>query len=306
MRETLSKLLVDAAANDDRFVVLSGDHGYALFDSLRATHGTRFVNVGVAEQNMIGVAAGLTKVGFRPCVYGLAAFIPIRVLEQIKLDLCHANFPVILLGDGAGLVYSTLGVSHQCGEDISCLRPLPNIAIYSPCDAFELQACWSEARQADHPCYIRIGKADRPPVHDAPIQGTAPLWITNKDAGARERLIIATGSMSSLVATIALTRNIPCLSVPRIKPLHSSLLDTLQAYRHVAVVEEHTSAGGLYSALAEAIASFAPQVSRPQVLHFGLSSRFTASAGSYDHALSEHALDDGTLTRRLINWMGTT
>ena len=302
MRETLSRLLVEAAADDDRFVVLSGDHGYALFDPLRATHGTQFVNVGVAEQNMIGVAAGLTKVGFRPCVYGLAAFVPIRVLEQIKLDLCHANAPVILLGDGAGLVYSTLGVSHQCGEDIACLRPLPNIAIYSPCDEFELEACWTEARKANHPCYIRIGKADRPAVHGKRITSTEPQWTCSGASTDADRLIVATGSMTSIATTIAQAHDIPCLSVPRIKPLPTSLVEMLQSYQQVAVIEEHASAGGLYSELCEVVAAVALGVCRPQLLHFGLSQRFTTSAGSYSHALSEHAIDDDALRRRLDGW----
>jgi transketolase len=302
MRETLSRLLVEAAADDDRFVVLSGDHGYALFDPLRATHGTQFVNVGVAEQNMIGVAAGLTKVGFRPCVYGLAAFVPIRVLEQIKLDLCHASAPVILLGDGAGLVYSTLGVSHQCGEDIACLRPLPNIAIYSPCDEFELEACWREARNANHPCYIRIGKADRPAVHGQRIASTEPQWTNREAAMHPERLIIATGSMTSIATTAARAEGISCLSVPRLKPLPTDVVTIAQSYRHIAVVEEHTAAGGVYGALAEAIASLPPTTRVPQLLHFGLGPSFTATAGSYEHALSEHDLDDPAIQRRLHAW----
>ena len=151
MRHALSPLLLEAAEQDERFLVLSGDHGYELFDGLRTRYPERFVNVGVAEQSMVGIAAGLCRVGFRPCIYGLAAFVPMRVLEQVKIDLCHGSLPVIMLGDGAGLVYSVLGASHQCGEDIACLRSLPNIAVYSPCDAHEFRACWSEARQASHP-----------------------------------------------------------------------------------------------------------------------------------------------------------
>ena len=88
-----------------------------------------------------------------------------RVLEQIKLDLCLSGRPAIILGDGAGVVYTTLGSSHQCAEDIACLRPLANISIYSPCDRFELETCFEEALKADHPVYIRIGKSDRPEVH---------------------------------------------------------------------------------------------------------------------------------------------
>jgi transketolase len=303
MRDTLSRLLVEAAAADERFVVLSGDHGYALFDSLRASHGSQFVNVGVAEQNMIGVAAGLTKVGFRPCVYGLAAFVPIRVLEQIKLDLCHAKAPVILLGDGAGLVYSTLGVSHQCGEDVACLRPLPTITIYSPCDEFELQACWAEARRADHPSYIRIGKADRPPVHDAVIGNTEPRWTNQHDVHDHERLIVVTGSMTGISTAIARAHGVPCLSVPRIKPLPPSLVAAVHSFRRTIVIEEHARAGGLFSALSEELACVDAPPGRPSVAHLGLAMRFTSTAGSYEHALFEHDLDDAAVNHRLLAWI---
>lgn len=301
MRDTLSQLLVQAAIADERFVVLSGDHGYALFDELRAHRPRQFVNVGVAEQNMIGVAAGLAKVGFRPCVYGLAAFVPLRVLEQIKLDLCHAEHPVILLGDGAGLVYSTLGVSHQCGEDIACLRPLPNIAIYSPCDGFELQACWAEARNARRPGYIRIGKADRPVVHGGPLANTEPVWTSTSVAAGDGRLIVATGSMTSGATTLAKSLGIACLSVPRIKPLPAGVVTAVLAHRRTAVVEEHAVAGGLFSALAEEAARVGPR-GVPSMVHVGLESRFTTTAGPYQHALSEHGLDDTSLAHRLVEW----
>lgn len=303
MRDALSRFLVEAATADEQFLVLSGDHGYALFDALRASHADRFLNVGVAEQNMIGMAAGLAKVGYRPCVYGLAAFVPIRVLEQIKLDLCHARAPVILLGDGAGLVYSTLGVSHQCGEDIACLRPLPGIAIYSPCDEHELAACWQEARVADHPSYIRLGKADRPRVHASPLAGTEPVWTRAPAATQLAPLIVATGSMTSPATAFAGEHGVACLSVPRIKPLPTAVVAAVQASSKAIIVEEHAAAGGLFGAVAECVVADGKAGGCISVQHLGLASRFTETAGSYENALSEHALDAAALARHLATWL---
>ena len=104
MRDSFSDALVAAAVKDPQVLLLTGDHGYALFDPFRKACPKQYINCGVAEQNMVGVAAGLAKAGFRPVVYGLAAFVPIRVLEQIKIDICYENLGVILIGDGAGLV----------------------------------------------------------------------------------------------------------------------------------------------------------------------------------------------------------
>src|SRR5262249_49067556 len=141
MPNAFSAALVEAACADDRVLLLTGDHGYALFDEVRRACPDRYLNAGVAEQNMVGVAAGLAKAGLRPIVYGLSAFVPVRVLEQIKLDVCYERLPVVFVGDGAGVVYSTLGTSHQCTEDIAALRSLPEMTLLSPADAAEMTAC---------------------------------------------------------------------------------------------------------------------------------------------------------------------
>src|SRR5262245_63918593 len=112
MREAFITALIEAARADERIILLTGDHGYGLFDRFRSACPGQFLNAGVAEQNMVGVAAGLAKSGLRPVVYGLSAFIPTRVLEQIKLDVRYERLPVVFIGDGAGVVYSTLGPSH--------------------------------------------------------------------------------------------------------------------------------------------------------------------------------------------------
>src|SRR6059036_126569 len=168
MRNAFASALVRAARADERVVLLTGDHGYALFDEFRQACPQQYLNAGVAEQNMVGVAAGLAKGGFRPVVYGLSAFIPIRVLEQIKLDICYEALPVVLIGDGAGVVYSSLGTSHQCTEDIAALRALPNLSILSPADDLEMTACMRLALSADGPVYLRMGKADLCRVHAEP------------------------------------------------------------------------------------------------------------------------------------------
>lgn len=305
MRSVLSDLIVDAAG-DDRFVVLSADHGYRLFDAIRERHPQRFVNVGIAEQAMIGVAAGLARTGYRPCVYGLASFVPLRVLEQVKLDLCFASAPVLLIGDGAGLVHSTLGASHQCGEDVACLRSLPGIAIYSPCDGHELRACWREARAADGPCYLRIGKSDRPAVHDAEPRDTGPTVVVRAAPAGPPAVIVATGSMVAAGAVFARERGIACISVPRLAPAPMALAELIGQARRVAVLEEHASRGGLWSVVIELLQTSGRAADGIVVEPLGLGVAFTRSAGSHQHALSEHGLDDVRLLERLREWLGRT
>lgn len=303
MRTVLADLLLDAA-RDERFLVLSADHGHRLFDPFRERHPDRFLNVGIAEQAMVGVAAGLARTGFRPCVYGLASFVPMRVLEQIKLDVCFAGEPVLFIGDGAGLVHSTLGASHQCGEDVACLRALPGISIYSPCDGQELRACWREARAADRPAYLRIGKSDRPAMHDVEPDGTDPTAVVRPAPGGPPAAIVATGSMVAIGARFAREAGIACVSVPRITPAPESLPALLGGARRVAVLEEHVSAGGLWSVVLELLQTGGRASLGIAVEPMGLERAFTRFAGGHQQALSEHRLDDATLWRRLQDWLG--
>src|SRR3569832_134015 len=145
MRASFSDALVRIATQDPRVLLLTGDHGYSLFDAFRTNFPDRYINAGVAEQNMVGMAAGLARAGFRHFVYGLSAFVPIRVLVLIKLDVAHDTLPVIFIGDGACFVYSHLCTSHQATEDIACARSIPQLAVFSPADRYELNMFMEQA-----------------------------------------------------------------------------------------------------------------------------------------------------------------
>ncbi len=292
LRNTLSKLISAAVGNDPSLYVLSGDHGYALFDELRSLYPDKFLNVGISEQAMIGYASGMHKVGLRTIVYGLAAFVPLRVLEQIKLDLCLSSRPAIVLGDGAGVVYTTLGSSHQCAEDVAALRALPNITIFSPCDRFELETCFDEALASPVPVYIRVGKSDRPEVHQGkPAKAGINLVHTENSDIA----LVATGSMVSIAKDIGQKLRRPVFSVSRLKPFND--LGPLKDYRHLITLEEHSKFGGLFSALSELIAE--DLSSHTKVSSFSLEGRFADKCGDYQYALSEHNMSDSQLFKRI-------
>jgi transketolase len=207
-----------------------------------------------------------------------------------------------MLGDGAGLVYSVLGASHQCGEDVACLRPLPNIAIYSPCDAHEFRACWSEARQASNPSYLRIGKAHPEEIHPGPLQGTGPVVVCEAADARARAVIVATGAMVRVGAQYAREHGICCVSVPRLKPAPIELIALLSGAQRIAVLEEHVSSGGLWSLLLEMLQT-AGVTGHLSVEPIGLRDAFTQTAGDHQHALGEHGLDDGQVADRLTRWL---
>lgn len=300
MRNAFSQALVAAAKSDPRFMLLTGDHGYALFDEFRRECPEQYINAGVAEQNMVGVAAGLAKAGCRPVVYGLSAFVPMRVLEQIKLDVCYEQLPVTFIGDGAGVVYSSLGSSHQCTEDIAALRAMPDLTILSPADAHEMEACLALAFDSAGPVYVRMGKADLGTVHatSVPFQ---PGQLLPVRAGTGGVSWIATGSM--VRSAMALASQFPggaVWSAPCLKPLDSDLVTEIcRGAEVVAVLEEHSIYGGLASAIAEIAAAKQPV----HIASLGIRDRFSKFCGDYEYLKREHQISNDALAIRLKQFL---
>jgi transketolase len=301
MRNAFSAALVQAAKSDERVVVLTGDHGYSLFDEFRRVCPKQYINAGVAEQNMVGVAAGMAKAGYYPVVYGLGAFIPIRVLEQIKLDICYEQLPVLLLGDGAGVVYSSLGSSHQCTEDIAVLRAIPHISILSPADAYEMTQCIKLALQAQSPVYLRMGKADLGTVHTSlPTLQWGHLCQV-KPGNNKLVTFIATGSMVKMALEVAQNwQNSAVWSAPSLKPLDIKQVTTIcQQHGCVVVLEEHSIYGGLGSSIAEISATYAPT----WICRIGIQDRFSQFCGSYNYLMQEHQLNEKAVLEKVNSFL---
>lgn len=299
MRQALSDSLVKAAKNNPKVILLTGDHGYALFDEFRKRFPDQYLNAGIAEQNMVGMAAGLARSGYFPIVYGLSAFVPIRVLEQMKLDVCHDNLPVIFLGDGAGFVYSTLGTSHQSTEDIAATRAIPNLAIYSPADRFEMSAVMDLALDTKLPTYIRIGKSDLGDVH------SQTLVLSNNAIPALKKndgkvCFIATGAMVRSATLLASEFGASIYSAPIIKPFNQKIfLESISNCDLVVSFEEHSVFGGLGGMIAEIISENHPI----RLLRIGVEDRFSHHCGSYQYLLEEHGLDIDSVRVKIQNFL---
>jgi transketolase len=298
MRSVFSTSILAAAKADAKILLLTGDHGYALFDEFRQHAPAQFINAGIAEQNMVGVAAGLAKAGYKPIVYGLSAFVPIRVLEQIKIDVCYENLPVVFIGDGAGVVYSSLGSSHQSTEDIAALRPIPGINILSPCDAQEMQYAMNHALEFKSPCYVRMGKSDIGTVHSQPINVQIGDLVLLKSGTNKKLTFIATGSM--VKTTLALAQaagDFSVWSAPTIKPINKTQINSIaQESDTIIVLEEHSISGGLGGLIAEIVSVSA----KAKVIRFGIQDRFSQKCGSYDYLLKEHGIDFDALLPQIM------
>lgn len=301
MRNAFSDALVRLAVADPNVLLLTGDHGYALFDPFRKHCPKQYINAGIAEQNMVGMAAGLARAGFRPFVYGLSAFVPVRVLEQIKLDIAHDNLPVVLIGDGAGFVYSHLGTSHQSTEDIACARAVPQLAVYSPADRFEMTMCMDMAYRSASPVYLRMGKSDRGDVHETAQTAEVGSLLQVRAGQPAGLAFIATGSMVRTAVDLANAQHpdAEIWSVPSLKPIDTAqVADICKRHRGVVVLEEHSVIGGLGSLVAEIAADHAPT----RILRIGVADRFSHHCGSYEYLLKEHGLDLATIEARVAKF----
>src|SRR3989344_5418667 len=162
MRKEVVRTIYNQALIDDKVIFITGDLGHDSINEFRKNLPKQYINAGIAEQNIIGIAAGLALSGHRVFVYSIAPFITMRCYEQIKVDICYQNTSVVVIGVGAGYAYSTCGSTHHAIEDIAIMRALPNMQIYSPSNPLEAHLITKYLLGQSHPAYLRIGKGGEP------------------------------------------------------------------------------------------------------------------------------------------------
>jgi transketolase len=253
VRNTFSETLyAEATANPDVYIVVADISPAGSMAKFSSEYPERFINVGVAEQSMIGIAAGLALKGCQPFAYTIATFSLYRPFEMIRDDLCYQNLPVTVVGMGAGVIYSTLGGTHHTQEDIAIASALPNMQVLAPCDPLEcVEATRWCARQKNGPVYLRIGKAGEPI-----LTAQAEPWQFGKLRYLRrgsDVCILTYGVITAMATEIAdklaaQGRSVSLVSAHTLKPLdRDGIAAALQQHNHVVVIEEHAPQGGLAS-----------------------------------------------------------
>ena len=294
MRNRFAETFYELGKVDERLCLLVADISPAgSIEKFRNEFPERFVNTGVAEQIMVGMAAGMAQRGLRPFIYTIATFALYRPFEFIRNDLSYQNLPVTIVGIGGGLTYSTLGATHHAQEDIAVASSIPGLKIISPCDPSEVEAAtrWC-AQQEEGPVYLRLGKAGEPEL----TKHILTPWKFGqwRQVQAGENLaIISYGTISKQCAdAVALLQNKglnPSLYfASTIEPLDVNMLQTIVLkYENVLVVEEHIAFGGL----GMRIQSLAQQFSKGKMIHnLCLPQKFCHSYGSYSELLGMHGL----------------
>jgi transketolase len=305
MRLAFVRALIDSAKKKDNLHLLTGDLGFEVFEEFTAKFPQSFTNVGVAETNMVGIAAGMAHLGFKVICYSIVPFITFRVYEQIRNDVCYHNLDVKIVGVGGGYSYSFNGVSHTSIEDISVMRSLPKMTVVCPGDPLETYMATKQMIKDANPTYLRLGKRGEPNLMYDHVGNFKIGKIVEIEKG-KELAVFSTGNM--LETTINVIEGLKKegvvathIHVHTIKPLDKEGLGkVIKKHSRLVTIEEHSVIGGLGSAIAEFNTSSKDYLK--EQLMIGVEDEYINIGGSQSFLRKLSGLDTKEIVRRILNW----
>ncbi len=258
MRNAFAEQLLEIAQNDERVILLAGDIGFRIFDKFIEKLPDRFINCGIAEQNMISVAAGLASEGKVPVVYTIIPFLIMRAYEQIRVDLGINSQSVILVGVGGGLAYDKLGSTHHACEDIALMRTIPNLEIFTPYDPTDVRNClvqaYNSALQFKNSSYIRLSKGGEQNLDN--INKLSKNLTLINSSKIKNKLIILHGSIATKLLDY-FNKNIDHISILAISKFDDltiqeliNHIEKMELASKIMFIEEHYQVGGLFETTA--------------------------------------------------------
>lgn len=299
MRDHFVKRLSQLAAADSRIMLLTADLGFGVLTDFAAKFPNQFLNVGVAEQNMTGVATGMAMEGLIVFTYSIGNFPTLRCLEQIRNDAAYHEANVKIVSVGSGFSYGSLGMSHHATEDISILRAIPSITIFSPGDLWEAMEATEAAVKTPGPCYLRLDKSAAG-SNEAPNEKFA-IGQPRLRRNGNDLTIIATGGIIEEALQAAQTlaaENIQTrvLSIHTIRPLAPEpIIAAAKETRAIITLEEHTVEGGLGGLIAETLLEHG--VAPRKFRRMGLRNGFSSIVGSQAYLRKRYGLDAPAITQ---------
>ncbi len=303
MRDAFFGELYKIAKKDRNIIVISADMGAPSLDRFRKDLGSQFINVGIAEGNMVAVAAGLALSGRKVFIYAIMPFVTLRCYEMIKVNLSLMNIPVTAVGVGAGFSYDDSGPTHYSIEDISIMRALPHMTILSPSDSIMAAQIVQICCGISGPSYARLDREILPSIYKRTDDFSAGL--TNLKTGG-DVCIISTGNMvhraleiSDELVKYSIAAGV--IDLYRIKPIDEELLlQSISRSKNVVTLEEHLIIGGMGSAVAEILTDSG--IGKP-LKRIGVQDRYFYAYGGRKHIQSLCGLDSHSVTRKILEWL---
>jgi transketolase len=303
MRNAFIQSLMNIAKQNPRVIMVTGDLGFSVFEPFIAAFPDRYLNAGVAEQNMTGVAAGLAMEGYIPVLYSIIPFATMRNYEQIRNDICYQNLNVKIIGVGAGFSYGTYAHTHHALEDFAIFRTLPNLTILAPGDPVETVWATQTALDLKGPVYVRLGKAGEPNIHTPGREFALGKGVVIQKG--RDVTLFTTSTMLETAyevtkALVKLDISAQLVSIHTIKPLDGKII--LKAARDMPIVsiEEHNLIGGLGSAISDVLAANGRTVKYKK---FGVKDWFTPISGRTEFMREANGLSTPQLVREISKFV---
>jgi transketolase len=256
MRDTFVETLLAEAKKDPNIVLMTGDLGFGVLDDFQKELPGQFINSGVNEQTMMGLAGGYASTGKRVFVYSIGNFPTLRCLEQIRNDVCLMNNPVVVVSVGAGYAYGSQGYTHHALEDIAVMRALPNMDVIVPADPYETARITKNLTLTKTPSYLRLGKSNEPAIHQGEFH-LEPGKINELVFGSDGTLIFSGSvgviAMKAAEELLSQSTNVSVASMPYISRIDLNYLRTAAEKGPIVILEEHSYRGGVGSAILEAV-----------------------------------------------------
>ena len=285
--ETIDALTVYARVHPE-IMLLTADLGYSVLERFADELPAQYANVGICEQAMVGIAAGLALSGRRVVLYSIANFQTLRCLEQLRNDICYHNLPVTVIAVGGGLAYGAQGYTHHGIEDLGIMAMLPNMAVACPADPLEAMALLPQLMERRRPAYLRLGRSGEPVLH--PIGTPVFLDRAIQMREGRDVALLGTGpiigrALSAADALAARGISASVLSFPGFHPLDvSAVIDAARRHRAILTIEEHSVAGGFGSRVADALLT---NGLAPRFAKYGITDVLRGQIGSQNWLLDQ-------------------
>jgi transketolase len=306
MRNSFLAALTLLAEKDKDVVLLTADLGYGVFEEFESSFPDQYFNVGVAEQNMTGVATGLSIEGKKVVTYSIGNFPTLRCLEQIRNDACYHDANITIVAVGGGFSYGSLGMSHHATEDLAILRALPNISIVAPCTIQEAGEATTAMIQGGGVGYLRL---DKTAAKDSLIESHFFIGGSRRHKEGSDITLIAIGGILE-EANIASTKlkklgiDVRVIGMHSIKPIDKEeIIDAATNTGGIVTIEEHNKDGGLGSAVAEVCmdTGMIPK----KFLRIGLNNKYSSIVGSQHYLRSRYEMDSEAIVNKVMDLIGS-
>jgi transketolase len=263
MRKAFIEELTMAVEAGRPIMLIVGDVGWGVVDEFAKRFPKNFINAGVAEQNMMSMAAGMASEGYHVFVYSIANFPTFRCAEQIRNDVDYHNLPVTIVASGGGLAYGSLGYSHHAVQDYALMRTMPNMLIAAPCDANEARACMRYLTEAPQPSYLRLGRGGEPEIHKSMPVVAPGKWVLVDKEKTTDYTVVSTGTAASIA--MRLFPYAKQYTLPLWGMQYNRMQIEQTGTKVFSSVEDHLKAGGFGSCLQEAGCSVLIEALNPSV-----------------------------------------